>query len=111
MDNPIPIIEFICKIIRKARVLIKRHAPDPIQKELLKASAYSGEFYVFQLDQLVYPVIRAGNIDMGDQNSSASMAKYYEAFNSLREIGYIEQVEGNFFRLTPFGLKKARKMN
>jgi len=107
MNNPISILKDICEIAIKSHALIKKHFPDPIQKELLKAAAKSGEFYIFQLDQLVYPVIRAGSMDMGDQNSPTSLAKYYEAFKSLCEIGYIEHVEGVFFRLTASGLEKA----
>jgi hypothetical protein len=40
----------------------------------------SGEFQILVADQLAYPIVRAGGIDVGDENDPASLAKYFDAF-------------------------------
>jgi len=107
MNNPITIIKDLCDLLSKAWKLYKKYFLSPTQKEILRSAPQSGEFHILKADQLAYPIIRAGSMDMGDQNSPESLAKYYKAFESLCEIGYIEHVKGVFFRLTASGLEKA----
>lgn len=113
MSDAISFIVGLCELASKGNGLVaklKKHFPSPIQKELLRAAAQSGEFHVLQVDQLVYPIIRAGGTDMGEENDPASLAAYYEAFKLLCSNGYIEHAGGVLFRLTVGGFDKARKL-
>jgi len=110
MNDPISILKSICELVIKGKDLLKKHFPNSIQKELLRAAAQSGEFYIIQADQLVYPIIRAGGKDMGDENDPASLAAYYDAFKALCSNGYIEPVAGRLFHLTKGGIEKARRL-
>ena len=97
MINPIPTLKSICDLIKNGKDLLKKHFPSEIQKELLRFAAQSGEFHILNLDQLSYPIIRAGGVDMGDEKDPASLAKYYEAFKQLCENGYVEHGGGCTF--------------
>jgi len=108
--NPIPALKSICDIIKNGKELIEKHFPSEIQKELLRSAARSGEFHILKIDQLAYPIVRAGGIDMGDESDPASLAKYYEAFNQLCKNGYIEHTDGALFRLSAGGFEKARSI-
>ena len=110
MGNPILILKDLCELASKGNELLKKHFPSPIQKELLRAAAPSGEFYVLQVDQLSYPIIRAGGKNMGNENSPTSLAEYYDAFKLLCSNGYIEHAGGVLFRFTKSGFDKARKL-
>jgi len=89
---------------------IKKHRPSDIQKELLRAASQTGEFLVIEVEQLEYPIVRAGDINMGDEGDPASLAKYFDAFKSLCEMGYIDHASGSLFRLTSPGFDKARRL-
>lgn len=110
MINPIPALKSICDIVKNGKELIEKHFPSEIQKELLRSAARSGEFHILNIDQLAYPIVRAGGIDMGDESNPASLAKYYEAFKRLCENGYLDHAGGAFFRLTANGFEKARSL-
>lgn len=110
MINPIPALKSICDLIKNGNDLIKKHFPYEIQKELLRSAAQSGEFHILDIDQLAYPIVQAGGVDMGDENDPASLAKYYEAFKQLCENGYVEHAGGALFRLTVDGFEKARSL-
>lgn len=110
MNNPISILKGLCDLVSKGNELLKKHFPSPIQKEILRAAAQSGEFHILRADQLAYPMIRAGGVDIGDENDPASLATYYEAFKLLCKNGYIEHDRGTRFRLTSGGFDKARSI-
>jgi len=108
--NPISTFKDSCDLVKNGKDLIKKHFPSEIQKELLRKSAPSGEFHILNIDQLAYPIVRAGGIDMGDESDPASLAKYYEDFKQLCENGYIEHAGGAFFRLTAGGFEKTKSL-
>ena len=110
MNHPITILKDLCDLASKGNELLKKYVLSPIQKEILRSAAKSGEFHILQADQLAYPITRAGSMDIGDENDPASLAYYYEAFKLLCQNWYIEHVEGAFFRLTASGLDKASKI-
>jgi len=110
MSDPISMFRNACELAIKGNELRKKHFSSSIEKELLQAAAQSGEFNVIILNELIYPIIRAGGTNMGDENDPASLAKYNDAFRSLCSNGYIEYADGCLFRLTAGGFEKARKL-
>ena len=100
----------LCDLAKNGKELFKKHFPSETQKELLRSAAQSGEFHIINVDQIAYPIIRAGGIEMGNEDDPASLAKYYEAFEQLCENGYIEHASGVLFRLTVGGFEKARNL-
>lgn len=110
MDNPVSILKDLCELASKGNELLKKHFPSSIQKELLRAAAHSGEFQIIQVNELLYPIIRADGTNMGDENDPASLATYWEALKSLCSNGYIEHADSHLFRLTAGGFNKARKL-
>ena len=108
--NPIAILKDLCELASKGNELLKKHFPSPIQKELLQAAARSGEFQIIQVNELLYPIIRVGGIDMGNENDPASLAAYWDSLKLLCANGYIEHAGGALFRLTADGFDKARKL-
>ena len=110
MNNPISMLKDICDLASKGNELLKKYVLSPIQKEILRSAAQSGKFHILQADQLAYPIIRAGSMDMGDENDPASLASYYEAFKLLCKNEYIEHAGGAEFRLTSGGFDKARSL-
>ena len=106
MNHPITILKDLCDLASKGNELLKKYVLSPIQKEILRSAAKSGEFHILQADQLAYPITRAGSMDIGDENDPASLAYYYEAFKLLCQNRYIEHVEGAFFDLLPLALIK-----
>ena len=112
MSEIISILVGACELADKGRGIVAKFIKkflSPIQKELLQAAARSGNFYVIEIDQIAYPIIRAGGTDMGKASDPASLATYYEALKSLCSNGYVEHAGGVFFRLTTAGFNKARK--
>lgn len=110
MINPISTLKDSCDLFKNGKDLIKKHFPSETQKELLRLAAQSGEFHILNIDQLAYPIVRAGGVDLGDESDPTSMAKYYEAFRQLCENGYIDHAGGALFRLTAGGFEKARSL-
>jgi predicted transcriptional regulator len=99
-----------CELAKMGKDLLEKHFPTETEKELLRLAAKSGEFQILDADQLAYPIVRAGGIDLGDKNDPASLAKYFDAFKNLCSNGYIEQASRKLFRLTSGGFDKARKL-
>jgi len=110
MINPISTLKDWCELAKMGKGLLNKHFPSETEKEILRSAARTGEFHIFQVDQLAYPIIRAGGIQMGNENDPASLAMYYDAFKQLCENGYIEHAGGALFRLTSGGFGKARKV-
>ena len=110
MSDMIPLLVRLCESTSKEVVKLRKRFLSRTEKEILRAAAESGEVHVIQVDQLAYPIIRAGNAAMGGGNDPASLASYYKAFESLRSNGYVEHVDGVLFRLTTAGFDKARKL-
>ena len=100
----------LAKIAGKVVGAVASGALSPPQKELLAAAAETGEFYVIETEQLIYPIIRAGDCSMGNENDPASLAKYLDAFKKLCESGYVESFGGKLFRLTAGGFDAARAL-
>jgi len=110
MIDPISTLKDSCALVKNGKDLVKKHCPSGAQKELLRLAAQSGEFHILNIDQLAYPIVRAGGVDLGDESDPTSLAKYYEAFGQLCENGYIEFASGKLFRLTADGFEKARNL-
>jgi len=99
-----------CELAKMGKDLLEKHLPTKTEKEILQLAAKSGEIHILNADQLTYPIVRAGGIDLGDEHDPASLAKYFDALRNLCSNGYIEYVSGQLFRLTSGGFDKARKL-
>lgn len=110
MINPISTLKDSCELAKMGKDLLNRYFPSETEKEILRSAAQNGEFHILQADQIIYPLIRAGGIQMGNENNPASLAIYYDSFKQLCENGYIEYAGGARFRLTAGGFVKARKL-
>lgn len=110
MINPISTLKYSCELAKKGINLFKKHFPSTTEKEILRSAAQTGEFHLLETDQLAYPIIKAGGVQMGDEDDPASLALYYEAFDQLCKNGYINYAGGTHFRLTAGGFVKARKV-
>lgn len=110
MNNPISTLRDACELARMGEDLLNKHFPSETEREILRSAAQTGEIHILQADQLAYPIIRAGGVQMGDENDPASLASYYDALRQLCENGYVEHVDGAFFRLTAGGFAKAGKV-
>ncbi len=109
MINPISTLKDSCELAKMGKELLNRHFLSETEKEILRSAAQTGEFNILQADQLTYPIIRAGGIQMGNENDPASLARYYDSFKHLCENGYIECAGGARFRLTAGGFDKQGK--
>lgn len=110
MINLISNLKDFCVLAKNGKDLANKIFLSGTQKELLRAAAQIGEFHILNADTIAYPIIRAGGIDMGDENDPSSLAKYHEGFVQLCKLGYIEHSGGQVFRLTAFGFEKARSL-
>lgn len=110
MINPISTLKDSCELAKMGKDLLNKHFPSETEKKILRSAAQTGEFHIIQVDQLIYPIIRAGGVQMGNENDPASLAMYYDSFKQLCENGYIEHAGGALFRLTASGFGKARKV-
>jgi len=110
MINLISTLKDFCEVAKKSKDLLNKHFPSETEKEILRSAAQTGEFVILEADQLTYPIIRAGGVQMGNENDPASLAMYCDAFKQLCENGYIEHAGGARFRLTAGGFGKARKV-
>lgn len=110
MTNPFSTLKDLCELGKIGKDLLNKHFLSETEKEILCSAAQTGEFHIVEVDQLAYPIIRAGGVQMGNENDPASLAMYYDAFKQLCENGYIEHAGGVLFRLTVGGFGKARKV-
>ena len=106
----ISILKDACELAKMGINLLEKHFPTETEKELLRLAAQSGEFLIIVVDQVAYPMVRAGGIDVGDENDPSSLARYFDAFKNLCSNGYIEYASEQFFRLTSGGFNKARNL-
>lgn len=79
-----------------------------IEKDMLRAAAANeGELYVLTAEQIPKAVIRAGGKHFGNPEDARSCVEATEAFEKLCRAGYVAREEGNLFRLTSDGFKRA----
>jgi hypothetical protein len=80
----------------------------PEEKDLLVATARTGEFYLLSVQEIPGDWIRAGGKDFVKEDDPALAAKYLEAFHNLRQRGLVSYNDGSFM-LTGSGFEQARK--
>lgn len=84
------------------------------ERALLIGAAKEGTFNVIEVNELTYPIIKAGRVAIPGENDDLAMAKYWDALKSLCERGIVEIVDEGahsaFLRLTGKGLEKARAL-
>lgn len=83
------------------------------EKELLvRAYEHNGEFQLFSTNDIPR-WIRVGGKHYVDENHPEDyiyVEKYYGAFNSLCERGYVDHLGGTLFRLNYDGIQEAEKL-
>lgn len=80
------------------------------ERELLRGALPSGEFFVFDGEQLPGATIRTDGClyDIEDPEVSA---RFRGAFKRLAELGYLERDAGQLFRLTRDGWDRAKALS
>lgn len=79
------------------------------EKELLISASKKGEFNILEAGVEIWVRV-PGVKDYQDNSDPAISATYKEAFDSLLNRGYIENVSGLLYRLTGSGFKIAREL-
>lgn len=91
---------------------LRRIAPTLKQAEILRAAAQAGGalYVIDQSQQRTYPIVRAGQLTLGDDDDALSQAEYWEALVDLAKLGFVEHDDGIVYRLTAAGLRKAASL-
>jgi hypothetical protein len=77
------------------------------EREILTAALSSGSIHVLEAQQLLYPLVSAGDRTLGSENDPQSLARYWAAFQRLQELGMVEHAGGALYRLTALGFSSA----
>ena len=77
------------------------------EREILAAALPSGSLHALEAQQLLHPLISAGNRTFGDENDPQSLARYWAALQRLQELGLVEHAGGALYRLTASGFSSA----
>jgi hypothetical protein len=89
--------------VREARL-------SPEEQALLVGASNAETLRIQDLDQSTIPLVRAGDSVFSTPQDPESCARYFEAFKSLCDRGYVQYQSESSFALTWDGVARARKV-
>ncbi len=90
---------------------IQAHRLTREQEDLLVKAQKIGSFHVFDFEQCLVPIVRAGTSTFAEPEDVAACTRYYEAFLQLCERGYVRHQSDKLFTLTDAGRVRAGRLS
>lgn len=116
MDAAI-VMKFVAECASAARAAapllerVRNRVLSPIEKDMLRtAAANEGGIYVLTADSIPKAVIHAGGRHFGIPEDARSCVAATEAFEKLCRAGFVAHEDGDLFRLTSDGFRRADKL-
>jgi len=82
----------------------------PEERALLVGANKAGSLRIQDLDQTTSPLVKAGDSVFSTPQEPESRARYFQAFESLCDRGYVQHQSEASFSLTWDGVARARKV-
>jgi len=76
-----------------------------------KLGPFQGMFHIIEVDQELYPIVKAGGSSFAKPGDRAARARYCDAFKQLCGRAYVQWQSEQLFTLTSAGFAKAGKLS